>query len=1396
MDQVTALLEELARVGVIFGVDAGQLKIQAPRGVMTSALRQRLAAQKEEIVRRLQSSEVQAAARGRAWIVSDPDGDAVPFPLSDLQLGFYVADDPYMEFHVRPHWYMEFDVVALDVARYEAAWNKALARHRRELCIVTDQMALRLLPTKPTIQCAVDDLRHLDSDAASVRLLETREAMQRQELPLDSWPWIDVRVSLWRADGRDQARVHYNHNTFFGDGIGTMQLLAEIDEYYRNPAAEHAPLNISYRDAVLGLERLAASPAGEQAKAFWFSRLAELPPPPSVPQRAGFERRDRANLSRRVGLLDRARWEAFKRHARAHAVTPSAAIVAAYAYVIATWSNADAFILSHMVTRRVAELHPDLPRMLGNFASLYPLEIRWQAEAPFADNAKRILNQILEDLKHVQFGGMRVLQELNRLKGGFGAAPSPFVIGSGLWMSSYRHPTYSLLETPQTLLDHQFFEAQDGSYVYVWDVLEAAFPDGVMDAMWTAFDRLLSTLVDEASAWHQQVFDLIGDDDLGEREASNRVAAPLPNGALHDPLVTYGSTAGETTAILTPNGSLSYRELDARSAALAAELVARGVRKGDLTPIVMARGCDLAVAVMAVLRCGAAYVPVDPHLPAGRVAHLLGEATATVALADAESLTSIDWPRGITPMTVPSSTEASPITQASAERQTTGPADLAYVIYTSGSTGVPKGVVIDHGSALNTIADINRRFGVSAADRLLGVSAFHFDLSVYDLFGSLAAGACLIFPSPAAALDPEHWLDLMVQERVTIWNSVPALMSLLVEAAEQRNVTLPHLRVVLLSGDKIPLGLPAAVRRIAPKAAVVSLGGATEASIWSIYYPIGAIDPQWTTIPYGYPLQNQPWSVRDRHGRPCPRWVTGELYIGGAGLAKGYWRDEEKTARSFVSDPRTGERIYRTGDLGRYMAGGCIEWIGRADSQVKIQGHRIELGEIEAALAEHPAIVDAVAAVDAARASGPPRLIAFVAVAPDTDVEVRQLEAFLEHRLPAYMIPTGWRLLPRLPLTANGKVDRRALLQLEPEPGPDGPGVHEPIAPGNATERRLAAMWEQILHVDRVGVTDDFFDLGGQSFDAVRILAKIKQEFRRTYTLGDMWRCRTIRALASQLEDARGGDEEAVVPIDLEGEGEPLFLVHPAGGTVLKYSRLARLIDRPVYGIQASTASDAAGRRRDVVALARHYVNEVRRHQPAGPYSLGGWSSGAMIAFEMAAQLEAVGERVQTVFVLDGPAPVRRDVSDEQLLHWFLSDLALGLPVDRLHGVGLSGRLPIEQLRIAQQVLGDGVPSGVDLAELAPHFVVFRDLLVAGSHYTPSVISADLTVVRVAEDVVDEFADHPDRAAPDWGWRRFTTGTVQCVAAPGTHYTFLTEPHVMRWSSLLNGAALEHAERS
>ncbi|SEP53568.1 non-ribosomal peptide synthetase [Amycolatopsis saalfeldensis] len=1369
MTTVTPLLTELAQAGVklrLVGDD--RLEVTAPRGQLADELRAAIMRQKAEIVEWLtaQRSDPEEPAE-LPVIVPDGDGLHQPFSPSDLQMSFLIGSREGLEYHVRPHQYMEMDFDDLDPVRFENALNRAIRRQRANLVVVRDDMMLQTVRDPSPVRVPVTDLRHLPDDEAQREIERVRAAMCRAELPLDRWPWLTMHVCLY-AGGR--ARLHYNNNNFFTDAPATGGLLGTVLRLYHDPDLVLPELELSYRDCVTALAELEESALGRASRKYWCDRMADWPSAPNLPLAPGADSRGRSRLERREIVFPAEQWDAVKAAARKFGLTPTNVLCGIYAEVIAYWSGSRHFLLNNMMTHRLP-LHPQIREVLGNFSSLYPLEVDWRHDEPFHERVRRLQNQVLADMQHVYWSGVKVLQTLNQVRKTPGRAVCPFAVGSALFVGQADRPVYSVLETPQVLLDCEFWEQRDGSLWVVWDVIEAMFPAGLMDGMLAGFNTALSLLAQGDSAWRQKAFDLLPASQRDQRDELNRPGSELTTVLLHDPLPRQAAAHGAKPAVITHDGALSYDALHRAANQLAVRLRAEGCRPGDMVAVMLPKGWQQAVAVFGALTAGGAYVPIDPAWPHDRIRYLIGDTKAVAVLTDVETggaLADLDIPVLTVehPDEAPAGAEPGP-----AERE---PGDLAYVIYTSGSTGKPKGAMLDHRGPANTIADINRRFGVGPGDVLFGISSLCFDLSVYDLFGAVVAGATLVLPSPAQTT-PASWVGLVRAHEVTVWNSVPAIMQLAVDEAESSSLELPSLRTVLLSGDWIPVNLPERIKAVAPNAKVISLGGATEGSIWSICFPIERREPGWTSIPYGRPLANQSWHILDETGRDAPTWVPGHLHIGGAGVALGYFNDPERTGAAFVSHPRAGERLYRTGDLGRYLPSGDIEFLGRSDFQVKIQGFRVEPGEIEQALLDHR---DVGRAVVVARDTASGKQLAAFVVGRDRAPAIPELRAFLAERLPAYMVPSYLTVLDHLPLTGNGKLDRRALETLEPA-GQQGAGRR--VEPRTATEEMLAAIWQEVLSVEAVGADDDFFELGGQSFAALRVVGLLTQRTGRRVPLGELLRRRTVAELATWLDSARD-DWSPLVTLRQEAAGRPAFLVHPAGGNVLCYRRLTELVDRPVRAFQAP--GPAVGRRpwEEIEGFADEYLQALLDVQPSGPYLLGGWSSGAVIAVELAHRLEQRGELVERLVVIDSPAPLAsRSIDDMQTVLWFLEDLDVGFDPGLLTDarkrdlatLGDDDRLA----RVLDLARGSGFPD-VEHTGLAETFAVFRGVVRACNRYRAPRINADVLVLRAQDGRVGEFADHPYADSPDWGWGSVSTGTVTAIAVPGTHHTLLSDPGV------------------
>jgi amino acid adenylation domain-containing protein len=558
-----------------------------------------------------------------------------------------------------------------------------------------------------------------------------------------------------------------------------------------------------------------------------------------------------------------------------------------------------------------------------------------------------------------------------------------------------------------------------------WHSRDDAFPRRMAEDMFEAFRGLLGVLAAGSSRTSRR-FDLLPRWQQDVIAQAQDTAVPVPGGLLHTAAAEQALLCPDAPAVLTAERQLTYREFGRRVNQIGRTLRDLGVRPNQLVAVVMDKGWEQIVAAHGVLTAGAAYLPVDAATPAERLRVILAHGEVGIVLTQSAVEDRVEWPAEVQRLCVDrdfDDADGAPLTSVAT------PDDLAYVIFTSGSTGMPKGVMVEHRAAVNHIAESNRTYGIGRDDRCLAVSGLHFDLSVYDTFGPLSAGGAVVVPNPSPKPDPGHWSQLLDRHGVTLWNSVPALMEMLVLYLEvtRCQAQARSLRTVMLGGDWIPVSLPSRISELCPDARQYSIGGPAETVVWSVRYPIERVDPAWTSIPYGRGVANQEYHVLDEERRPCPVWVPGEMYVvSDVGLARGYWRDEERTTRQFVTLP-TGRRAYATGDMGRFLPSGDLEFLGRKDFQVKIQGVRIELGDIEAAIGTHPAVIAAVVV-----ATGKPRelpiLRAYVVLAgPDTEPDADGLREFLAAKLPKAMVPNVITLLDALPLTGNGKVDRRAL---------------------------------------------------------------------------------------------------------------------------------------------------------------------------------------------------------------------------------------------------------------------------------------------------------------------------------------------------------------------------------
>jgi pyochelin synthetase len=1052
-------------------------------------------------------------------IEPNPGQRYLPFPTTDVQQAYWVGRNAAFELgNVGNHGYIEVEALELNLERFNLAIQRLIERHEMLRAIMLPDGRQQILGHVPPFQAEVVDLRELEPHARAIQLELIRQSMDHQLLPVEQWPSFEICIS--RLDDR-RVRLHLSVESLFVDAWSMNTLVQEFIHFYHQPDVSLPAPALSFRDYVLAENALHESELYRRSQEYWAERLPLLPPAPDLPLKQNPASLDQPRFVHREARLDVESWRRLKARAAQAGFTSSCVLLTAFAEVLTTWSKNSRFSINLTVFNRLP-LHPEVNSIVGDFTSLTLLAVDTSFPDTFENRARRLQEQLWSDLDHSHYSGIRVMRDLARTRGETIKAMMPVVFTSLLiqdvasrYPPPWQETIYCVSQTPQMWLDHQVLEV-GGELVFHWQTVDGLFPKGVVDAMFRAYCQLLQHLATVEESWQEVVRQLVPPEQLEQRALINATDVPVPQGLLHTPFLTQVSQRPHQAAVISPGRTLTYQELFNGSTQLAQRLRELEARPNRLVAVVMEKGWEQVVAVLGVLQSGAAYLPIDPALPTERLTYLLEHGEVEILLTQSWIDRTVQWPEQVQRLCV----DVLDLERADVLSMlpVQGPEDLAYIIYTSGSTGLPKGVMIDHRGALNTVIDINRRFGATSDDRVLAVSSLGFDLSVYDIFGTLAAGGTIVMPAAEAMRNPASWLEMLVRERVTIWNSVPALLEMLVEYTEPQPQLLNSscLRLALLSGDWIPLPLPDRVKKLLPGVEVISLGGATEASIWSIFYPISHVDPAWTSIPYGRPLYNQRFHVLNEAMEPCPTWVPGQLYIAGIGLAKGYWHDENKTRASFITHPRTNERLYRTGDLGRYLPDGTIEFLGREDFQVKVQGYRIELGEIEAALARHQAVGEAVVTAVGER-HGDKRLVGYVVPKQGYMLSSSELHHFLQERLPIYMVPSTFMLLDALPLTGNGKVDRKALpaptlVTADSEPSLQTPGLE------TALITQIAQAVASVLEVDILDPKTNLLHYGATSLSIVRIVNLLDKNFHFRPRFDEFFRSPTVMWLAMAYE--------------------------------------------------------------------------------------------------------------------------------------------------------------------------------------------------------------------------------------------------------------------------------------
>ncbi|GAC1464696.1 MAG: hypothetical protein NVSMB9_03630 [Isosphaeraceae bacterium] len=953
-----------------------------------------------------------------------------------------------------------------------------------------------------------------------------------------------------------------------------------------------------------------------------------------------------------------------------------------------------------------------------------------------------------------------------------------------------------------------------GSFEYDVDLFDSSMISGIA----AHFSTLLESLV---SAPEVRVSDArilsVGESDqvlLGwnrtrvERPGHSRVHQFFTANALQSP---------DALAVEGENTRLTYRELDEQSDRLARQLQALGVGAETRVGICVERSVEMAISLLAILKAGGAYVPLDPSYPPDRLMFMLEDSHIPILVTQshlrekysASNLRVVEVDH-VTEDSVDDSRHAPLLTLSDS------PDDPAYLIYTSGTTGTPRGAVLTHGGLANHALASADLFELGPDDRVLQFASLSFDIAVEEIFPAWSRGATVVLRGPDETLEPTRFLHWIEERRITVLDLPTAYWHILVNGLAATKQTLPpSLRLVVVGGER---ALPSVYRKWlligGNSIRWVNTYGPTETTvIATTFEPLTPSIPAYTEVadelPIGRPIANTRIYVLDTQLQPVPPCVPGELFIGGAGVGRGYLGQPALTAERFVPDPFSvdpGARLFRTGDLARWRGDGQIEFLGRLDDQIKIRGYRVEPGEVEVALLAHPEVTEA-AVVAAQDANGDARLDAFVVTERENTALPGELRQYLREKLPRPLVPSSFTILKSLPLTPSGKIDRRSLATATTK---SDPLSDVPLTPRDETESRLVRIWENVLDVRPVGIGDNFFDIGGHSLLAILLLARIEEEFGRRLELSALFLGPTIEEqairLRSPLSIPRPQSWSPIVTIQTQGSLPGFFCVHPAGGIVYCFQELALKLgtDQPFHAFQSAGLEEGQTPLESIDEMANCYVKVLQQVQPSGPYHVGGWSLGGVVAFEMARKLLEQGKEVATLALFDSraPSPIEKVIpsSLESMAREFAAlgllsaqDTASDPRVDALVLAEFSGELTMEfggnvahlirRLRdLSMEEKRFYLLKALKLdqvynLETGPEQVgrlwtVLRANLLAAVRFQPRSYPGSALLFRARD------ASHQTALGPSLGWSRFLQEGITTYDIPGDHAGILKAPGV------------------
>lgn len=1031
--------------------------------------------------------------------------------------------------------YKEFDIQNLDIERLACAFNTLIDTHEMLRAVILSKGAQKIIKHAEPYRIRIQDLSGKDPVTASKSLEETRRLMEDHIFALGQWPSFDLRVSL--IDGT-QSRMHFSIDMLIADGNSIALLIRQLFDLYANPEKRLAPPEMSFRDYIMGLNRFNRTRASENITAYWKSRFATMAPGPRLPVHTEPTPKKRSARRSLHGVLPD--WPRFKAQARQLRVAPGMILLTAYIEVLSHYSRSSPFSIV-VVNWNRPDIHKDIHRVVGDFTAL-----SWVTHSdpmPFSHKVRKHHQTVQEDLSHCIVSGLSVMRKVAMPAILKGELIFPVVFTNLMEHAEPDLPGtietgYQSSKTPQVHLDNISIEAGKALH-YHWDGIKGMWPEGMLEAMFAGYQRLLEALASDPAAWEREDFKEIitvaAPQNRGalpplKKEANvkqwNDTAKDYPSGkCLHQFIEDRVRMCPDHIALRFEDEQLTYQQLNQRANQCAHLLKDLGTGPDKVVGLMMNRSLELVVCMLGILKAGGAYLPLDAAYPQARLQFMLEDADVSVLLLQEQFKSLLPEFKGkkIYPDSRPDVFDG----QSTDDPQCTA-ADhhLAYVLYTSGSTGKPKGCMLPHKAINNRLFWMQDAYCLTGHDRVLQKTPYTFDVSVWEFFWPLLTGAQLVLARPEGHKDSRYLCDVIRDRAITTCHFVPSMLNFFVN--EPDVVRCSSLRQVFASGEALPYRLMTRFLEKLPHTKLHNLYGPTEAAVDVTYWECSPNADK--RVPIGRPIANIQIHILDKNLNPLNIGGVGELHIAGVGLARGYLNRPELTAKSFINnpfDPDPEAKLYKTGDLARWLPDGNIEYLGRIDFQVKIRGLRVELGEIEEALLSHPSVAEALVLVQNPE-SADPKLVAYVVPFGNKLSASTELRQYLGRRLPAHMVPNFVIPVPEFPVTAHGKTDRKRLpwpikgrisdlwkqfaeeRQAATDPKPANltgalPDSQKPGLPERrAITRQLTHIAKQALSMEEIESDEDIFDLGATSLTLVNLSQKIQDVYGTTISVADL----------------------------------------------------------------------------------------------------------------------------------------------------------------------------------------------------------------------------------------------------------------------------------------------------